>query len=83
MRRFVFGLAALLASLPILGADPAPAPLGPDRLATEIAALLPEQPARQALPWRTCLRAAIGDAKAAKKPLLIWAFRGEPGEGRC
>lgn len=61
----------------------APVTADPDLLQAEIAALRPEQPQRAEVPWRFCLLEACRDARAKNKPVLIWAYRGDPAEGRC
>ncbi len=53
------------------------------RLRVEIESLRPGQAVRRAVGWRTCLLEAFREAQEKKKPVLIWAFRGDPDEGRC
>ena len=74
-------LALWLTGTVILGEDPPPTDLA--RLREEVLALRPEGSARSPLSWRTCLLDAYRSSREERKPVLVWAFRGDPGEGRC
>jgi hypothetical protein len=80
--RFAAWVSLLFALGPVARAEETAAQLA-DRLRAEIAALRPAQAVRQAIGWRKCLLEAFREARERKKPVLIWAFRGDPDEGRC
>lgn len=80
--------AALLASAGI-ALSAAPPPTGddkdsPETLKTEILALAPANLVWREIEWRYCLLEGISEARAQKKPILLWAFiNADPGEERC
>ena len=72
--------AALAAAPPPAGRDTA----SPDALKMEILALAPAKLVWREIDWRYCLLDGIREARAQKKPILLWAFiNADPGEERC
>lgn len=49
----------------------------------QIEKLKPRKLARKEIAWKGCLLDAYKEAKEKKKPVLIYAFGGDPVEGRC
>lgn len=71
---------ALTAPSPSAGGDPAT----PEALKTEILALAPAKLVWREIDWRYCLLEGLSEARAQKKPILLWAFiNADPGEERC
>ncbi len=73
-------LAALLPSLLLGLATQAPAQLGEESVDDLLARILPA-PAElewQAIGWRQSLAQAVVEARAADKPILLWAMNGHP-----
>lgn len=56
---------------------------GRTELEMRIDELKPAELARRMIPWQTCLLSAVRQAREQKRPVLIWAFGGDPVEGRC
>lgn len=56
---------------------------GRTELEMRIDELKPAELARRLIPWQTCLLSATRQAREQKRPVLIWAFGGDPVEGRC
>lgn len=72
--------AALSAASPSAGGDTA----SPEALKTEVLALAPAKLVWREIDWRYCLLDGIREARAQKKPILLWAFiNADPGEERC
>lgn len=55
----------------------------PESLHAEIEALKPAKHIWREVKWKTCLLEALRDARAQKKPVLLWVLGGEPTKGRC
>ena len=65
---------------------PTPAALGktPAVLKAEIQSLQPAKVVWRDIPWRRCLLEGLAEARAQKKPVVLWAFiNSSPGDERC
>lgn len=87
MRAFLWIGMAVAAGL--AAAAPATGPARPAKktlasLAAEIEALKPPKLVWREVAWRKCLLRGLREARAQKKPVLLWAFiNADPGEERC
>lgn len=84
----VTAVAALLDSSGVALSAAPPSPGGdtasPEALKTEILALAPARLVWREIEWRYCLLDGIREARAQKRPILLWAFiNADPGEERC
>jgi hypothetical protein len=56
----------------------------PDAFRKELAAIQPPKLVWREIDWIYCLLDGIAKARAAKKPILLWAFiNSDPAEERC
>jgi hypothetical protein len=56
----------------------------PEALKAEIEALRPSRHVWREIGWNSCLLEGLKEARARKKPVMLWAFiNGNPDSGRC
>ena len=56
---------------------------GIETLRAEIGAMRPERQSWSGIDWKGCPLEAIGAARKAGKPILVWVFLGDPSDERC
>lgn len=56
---------------------------GMESLRAEIEAMRPERQVWREIAWTECPLEAIGAARKAGKPILVWVFLGNPSDERC
>ncbi len=78
-KRLLFAAALMVGSVSSSAADPTPA-----ELQKKIEALRPAKVAWREIAWKTCLLDGLCEARAQKKPLLLWVFIDRPcDDARC
>jgi hypothetical protein len=77
-------LMVLAAGALFLPARAQAATVSPEALEEELSALEPPRLVWREINWRSCLLDGIREARAQKKPILLWAFiNSDPAEERC
>lgn len=81
---FHFALMAVVAGALSLPARANAATASPQAFEQELRALEPPKLVWREINWRSCLLDGIREARAQKKPILLWAFiNSDPAEERC
>lgn len=75
-------LAGLLVLVPTLALAQEPRPVAD--IEAEVHGLRAPKPAWREIPWKSCLLEGIAEARARKKPILLWIFIDRPvDDARC
>jgi hypothetical protein len=78
-KRLTFAAALFLCARLATAAEPTPA-----ELQKQIEGLPPAKVAWREIAWKTCLLDGLKEARAQKKPLLLWIFIDRPcDDARC
>ena len=83
-RFLLLGTALLAFAALVFPAHAKAATDSPQAFEEELSALAPPRLVWREIKWRSCLLDGIREARAQKKPILLWAFiNSDPAEERC